>query len=153
VPDYYVHVKFQNRIINMLDTSLDTDASILEMRIFLSNLLGFPLGIFRLRYLNPETNKTIDLYDCWSLKYYGLNKKCTFILETWQGWESFLTYCIKGFTKQCIKAMSFDELIRQYQMKVALYISAHYGNFELASTLIIVHGVRADRPGKLFIFL
>ena len=132
----------------MCDTNLDTDASILEIRIFLSNLLGFPLSIFRLKHANPETNQTIDLFDSRSLKYYDLNKKCTFILETWHGWENFLTYSIKGFTKQCIKGMSNDELIRQYQMKVALYISAHYGNFELASTLIIVHGVRADRPGK-----
>ena len=90
----------------------------------------------------------MDLYDSMTLKHYGLNKKCTFILETWKGWDTFLHYCIKGFTKQCLKAMSQDEFIRQFQMKCALYMCAHYGNFELASTLIVVHGVRADRPGK-----
>lgn len=164
VPDYYVYVKFQKQTINLNSTNLDpNEAYVFELRIFLSNLLGLPLSIFRLKKAavaddDDEENDTqadkkkktkkIDLYDCWTLKHYDITKKCTFILETWHGWDTFLDYCIKGFTKQCLKAMSMDEMIRQYQMKVALYISAHYGSFELASTLMATHGVRADRPGR-----
>ena len=151
VPDYYVHVKFQKETINLCNTNLDSDgeATVFELRIFLSNMLGLPLSIFRLKTSNADKSvKNIDLYDGLTLKHYGIQKKTTFLLETWKGWDTFLHYCIKGFTKQCVKAMSSDEYIRQYQMKCALYIAAHYGNFELASTLIVTHGVRADRPGK-----
>ena len=50
-----------------------------------------------------------------------------------------------GYTKQLIKTMSSDEIIRQYQAKVALYIAAHYGHYDLARSMMSI-GARPDRP-------
>jgi hypothetical protein len=66
-------------------------------------------------------------------------------LETWVGWDPFLKYCMNGYTKQVIKTMSSDEIIRQYQSKVALYLAAHYGHYDLAHSMI-GFGARPDRP-------
>ena len=38
---------------------------------------------------------------------------------------------IQGYTKAVIKLLSSDELVRQYMLQVALFISAHYGNVDL----------------------
>ena len=67
------------------------------------------------------------------------------ILETWIGMESFLNSCIRGYHKHVIKLMSSDEIIRQYQAKVALYLAAHYGHYDLANSMMNL-GARPDRP-------
>jgi hypothetical protein len=41
--------------------------------------------------------------------------------------------------------MSTDEIIRQYQSKVALFIAAHYGQYDLAYSMMNL-GARPDRP-------
>ena len=42
-----------------------------------------------------------------------------------------------GYTKAVIKLLSSDEMVRQYMMQVALYISAHYGNVDLVREKIL----------------
>jgi hypothetical protein len=59
--------------------------------------------------------------------------------------ETFLNSCIKGYHKQVIKTMSQDEIIRQYQARVALYLAAHYGHYDLANSMMNL-GARPDRP-------
>ena len=59
--------------------------------------------------------------------------------------ENFLNSCIRGYHKQVIKTMSSDEIIRQYQAKVALFLAAHYGHYDLANSMMNL-GARPDRP-------
>lgn len=142
ISEFHVFVKFQKERLKLFDTGMDPEESyILEFRIYLSKLLGLPLSIFRLK----DMTNNVDLFDEKKLGDYKINRKSDLVLETWVGWDSFLLNCIKGFTKQAIKLMSQDEFIRQYQMKVALYLAAHYGNLDLTKTLLFM-GVRADRP-------
>ena len=124
VADYFLYVKFKKETMCLYDTELDPyDSTIFELRIYISNLLGLPLSIFRLK-----SAANVELFDDKTFKYYDLHLKSTIILETWQGWDNFLHNTIKGFTKQVLKSMSQDEYIKQYQMRVALYIAAYYGN-------------------------
>ncbi len=66
-------------------------------------------------------------------------------IETWIGWDSFLVDCIKGYSKKVIRSMNGDEILKQYQIKVALYIAAHYGHLDLAHRMLSM-GAKADQP-------
>jgi hypothetical protein len=147
IPDYFIYKKFNKELIPVYDTGIDTDSTILEMRVYISNLIGFPLTTFRLK-----SNSDHELYDDLTLDNYAIlkNNKYQFIIETWQGWDNFLIVTIKGFSKQAFKYMSSDELIKQYQIKVACHIGAHYGCFELVNTMMNM-GAHADEPvgGKI----
>jgi hypothetical protein len=141
VPDYIVNVKFKKETFKLFDTGLDPDESkVFELRVRLSNYLGLPLSVFRIK-----TDSHSELFDERKLRDYGLDFRSTIILETWQNWDNFLLYSTKGFTNLVLKSMSSDEFIKQYQMRVALYIACFHGNFELANTLMSM-GVRSDRP-------
>ena len=85
-------LKFKKDKINLYDTGLDPRTStILELRIFLSNLIGLPLSIFRLK-----TSSDVCMYDNYTLREYYLFQYSEFILETWNEWDDFLQNCIKG---------------------------------------------------------
>ncbi len=92
-PEFYCIVKFKKEKINLYDTGLDKagHSTILELRIFLSNLMGLPLSIFRLK-----TSSDVCMYDNYTLKEYYLSQYSEFILETWNEWDDFLQNCIKG---------------------------------------------------------
>ena len=140
-PEFIVFIKFRKEKVKIFDTELNPmQSTILELRVYLSNLFGYPLSIFRL--IAANTNQV--LFDDKILDDYDIYKK-EIVLETWQGWDKFLHIAIKGFGNQLIKAMSTDEYIRQYQMRCALYLASHYGNVEVFSTLMTM-GVRADQP-------
>lgn len=136
IPDYLIYVRFKKEFLKMVDTNLtnsNTDAYVFELRVQISNILGLPLSIFRLK-----TYDDIEIFDDNKISYYKLNNYEPIILDTWRDWDTFLLNCIKGYKKQVIKEIHTDEFIKQYQLKVALFISAFYGNFELVNTLMFL---------------
>jgi len=106
-PDFYCLVKFKKEKVSLYETGLDPRRStILELRIFLSNLIGLPLSIFRLK-----TSSDVCMYDNYTLKEYYLYQYSEFILETWNEWDEFLQNCIKGLFKFFIKKKKNVSLI------------------------------------------
>ena len=139
--DFLVYVMFQQQVLELINTNFDPFYTlVIELRIFISDLIGIPLSVFRLKTPNSD-----DMYDEHRLSDYNVTRNYQFILETWHGWDFFLENCIKGFTKQVLDLLSKDELIRQYQLKVALFISAFYGNYDLANKTIKL-GAKPDQP-------
>ena len=97
----------------------------------------------------PRGKKTplvpLEMFDCHMLSDYGLGLNSTVKVETWDGWSELLKLCLHGFTTQVMESLSQDEVIARYQMKVALYVAAHFGHVDLAVTLLR-SGMRADEP-------
>jgi hypothetical protein len=140
--DFVVHVKYSKETLTLYNTELDpSQSTVFELKLILSDLLGFPLSIFRLKV----RSSMIDMFDDNLLYDYFVFRRHEILLEIWHGWENFLRNCVKGFHAQVIKTCSHDEFIKQYQLRVALHIAAHYGNVELAAYLMAM-GVRPDRP-------
>lgn len=76
------------------------------------------------------------MYDCHTLDEYGLRVNDTVQMETWDGWNEFLYLATKGVTSHVMEHLSKNDTIQRYQMKVALYIAAHFGHIDLAVTLM-----------------
>lgn len=141
-PDFRFYLTYKQEYFSLYDTELNISrASVLELRVCAANHLGLPLSIFRLK--KPKSEQI--LFDDKTLFEYGIVLTTDLILETWQGWDTFLHYAMSGFHNQLMKSLSTDEYIKQYQMRCALYIAAHYGCVDLAANLIL-QGVRADQP-------
>ena len=71
IPDYLIYVRFKKEFLKMVDTNLtnsNTDAYVFELRVQISNILGLPLSIFRLK-----TYDDIEIFDDNKISYYKLN--------------------------------------------------------------------------------
>lgn len=91
-PDFHCLVKFKKEKLDLYETGLDPlKTTILELRIFLSNLIGLPLSIFRLK-----TTSDVCMYDNYTMREYYLYQYSEFVLETWNEWDEFLQNCVKG---------------------------------------------------------
>lgn len=140
IPDFEIYLKFKKEWMRFYNNEIKLDQCyVLELKIFLSKQLGFPLSSFRLK-----TYTNVDLFDDKYISDYNMAKMC-FQLETWQGWENIIKYTIKGYSKHVIECLNSDEFIKQYQLQVMLFIAAFYGNTHLAEALMQL-GARADRP-------
>ena len=94
-PDFYAFVEFKNNEVKLCDTGLEPRVStVLDLRVYISEFMGLPLSIFRLKSINGAC-----FYDNYTLYDYDLFKPSRFVLETWKGWSSFLDNCIKGEIK------------------------------------------------------
>ncbi|KAL8581202.1 hypothetical protein ACOMHN_038303 [Nucella lapillus] len=107
-----------------------------ELRSLASRKTGLPIGIFRLVLKNGT-----EMYDGHRLEDYGIDVGHTVYLETLDGWSEFLNLSVMGFTPQ----ISSDEATGRYQMKVALFVAAHFGHVDLARAMLR-QGGRASEP-------
>jgi hypothetical protein len=140
IPEFYVYIKFKKELYKFYDSTYQMISyTVYKLRLKLSDELGLPLSIFRMKSGDIELQDNLRLID------YNIQRHGYVQLETWLGWDSFLNNCIKGFTKQVVKTMNNDELIRQYQARVALYIASHYDHIDLAHRLVRL-GARPDKP-------
>ena len=72
----------------------------------------------------------------------------TVSVETWnENWNEFLNYVINGYTPHVVQHISQqrNDNLAKYEMRVALYMAAHYGHMDLAVTLQRL-GARASEP-------
>ncbi|XP_059141688.1 uncharacterized protein LOC131929467 isoform X2 [Physella acuta] len=108
-----------------------THRKMCEIRSIASMKSGLPVGIFRLTTADGR-----EMYDTHSLDDYGVDIGHTILLENWDGWNEFLNLAIMGFTPQVISQLSDEDVLARYQMKVALFIAAHFGHVDLAKCLL-----------------
>ena len=72
----------------------------------------------------------------------------TVSVETWnENWNEFLNYVINGYKPHVVQHISQqrNDNLAKYEMRVALYMAAHYGHMDLAVTLQRL-GARASEP-------
>ncbi|CAD5121081.1 DgyrCDS9620 [Dimorphilus gyrociliatus] len=114
------------------------DLKVHQLRSIVSRKSGLPVSVFRL-----TTVEGTEMYDCQFIDSYGIGVGDRIVLEVWDGWSDMLNAAITGFTSDLMESLFKDDVISRFQMKVALYIAAHYGHVELAVNLLR-HGVRPD---------
>ncbi|XP_033748019.1 protein ANKUB1-like [Pecten maximus] len=138
-PVLFVHCTYNDEVIDIVDKSVTVHTMKVEdLRTIVGKRTGIPVSIFRL-----VNNEGHEMYDGHELYNYNVEAGMTLRMENWDGWNEFINLCIMGFTPQVLAQISTDEVISRFQMKVALFISAHYGCVDLARSLIR-QGVRAD---------
>ncbi|XP_064620330.1 uncharacterized protein LOC135483395 isoform X2 [Lineus longissimus] len=138
-PIVYIFCAYNQDLIQVLEKFKFMDTFISDLRAIASRKTGLPVGVFRL------TKEEKEMYDIHTLDMYDMSIGDTVNLETWDGWNDFLNLAAMGFTSHALTKLSADELVARYQMKVAMYIAAHYGHVDLAVSLIR-QGIRPDEP-------
>ena len=141
-PVLYVSCAYNQETVSIVDKGIEDIGaiSVASFRAVISRKTGLPISVFRL------VNKAaMEMFDVHNFCEYSVNNNDMIYLETWDGWGDFLNFCVFGYKSQVMSHLSSDELICRYQMRVALYISAHFGHVDLAVCLL-KQGVRADEP-------
>ena len=72
----------------------------------------------------------------------SLSKSCR---QVWKGWSNLINATLEGNISAVQNALDEDKAVRFYQMKVAMFMTAHLGLLELAEDMLN-GGVRADEP-------
>ena len=113
------------------------------LKTMITEKTGLHVSVFRL--VSAEGR---EMYDCHPLKKYSIDYGDTVRLETWNGWSAFLQSAVLGQLTPTMKHMVSihdDPLVFKYQLRVALFVAAHYNYTQLAAQLI-KSGARCDEP-------
>lgn len=113
------------------------------LKTMITEKTGLHVSVFRL--VSAEGK---EMYDCHPLKKYSIDYGDTVRLETWNGWGAFLQSATLGQLTPTMKHMVSihdDPLVFKYQLRVALFIAAHFNYTQLA-TQLIKSGARCDEP-------
>lgn len=113
------------------------------LKTMITEKTGLHVSVFRL--VSAEGK---EMYDCHPLKKYSIDYGDTARLETWNGWSAFLQSATLGQLTPTMKHMVSihdDPLVFKYQLRVALFIAAHFNYTQLAAQLI-KSGARCDEP-------
>lgn len=119
------------------------DTKVGDLKAMITEKTGLHVSVFRL--VSPEGN---EMYDCHPLKTYSIDYGDTIQLETWNGWNEFLRAATSGQLTPTLKhmvSMTDDPLVFKYQLRVALFIAAHF-NYSQLATQLIKSGARCDEP-------
>ena len=148
-PSLFVHSAFNGKTTPLFDKIPFKTMVVSEFRGLVSRKVGLPVGAFRL--LNSDGK---EMFDCNLVDEYGVELGSTVNMETWDGWNEFLNLCYLGFATQVMQHLSPIEQVARYQMKVAMYIAAHYNHTDLAVSMQR-NGIRADEaigehPNKMW---
>ena len=114
-----------------------------HFKTMITEKTGLHVSVFRL-----VSSEGKEMYDCHPLKKYSVDYGDTIRLETWNGWGAFLKSATSGQLTPTIKHMVSihdDPLVFKYQLRVALFIAAHFNYTQLA-TQLIKSGARCDEP-------
>ena len=60
-------------------------------------------------------------------------------MECWNGWTELLVACVTGNTKRVLlwfSDLDKEEALTQFQMRIALYVAAHFGHLDLSIGLM-----------------
>ncbi|XP_055957988.1 uncharacterized protein LOC126824151 [Patella vulgata] len=141
-PVLYIQCSHTNETLTIFDNLNVGSMPVKDLRSLVSKRTGLPVGIFRLC-----TSNGTEMFDCHLLEYYGIEAGSKLHLENWDGLNEFINLASRGFTPQVISQISLDDIHGRYLLKVALYIAAHFGNVDLARSLLKLGG-RSDEPIK-----
>ena len=114
-----------------------------ELKTMITEKTGLHVSVFRL--VSAEGK---EMYDCHPMKKYFIDYGDTVRLETWNGWSEFLRSATLGQLTPTMKHMVSvheDPLVSRYQLRVALFIAAHF-NYSQLATQLIKSGARCDEP-------
>ncbi len=140
-PVLYIHSVYNNDVIPILEKMNMRTFTVAELRSIVTRKSGIPVGAFRL--MSPGQ---VEMFDCHTLDSYEVEVGNKIRLETWDGWNEFLNLVVKGLTSQVFASLNTnDDIMARYQMKLALYMAAHFGHVDLAVSLLR-QGIRADEP-------
>lgn len=137
-PTIYIYSVFNDEIVPVIQKINFRTMTVGDFRGIASRKTGLPVGVFRL--LNKHKQ---EMFDCHSLDEYDVELGSTVTLEVWDGWTDFLNLAIMGFATHMMDNLSTDEVTSRYQLKVALYVAAHFGHVDLAVSLLRL-GIHAD---------
>ncbi|XP_022109666.1 protein ANKUB1-like [Acanthaster planci] len=138
-PKLFVHCSFNDEVIEIIDNLDFSSSMVAELRLLISRKIGLPVTVYRIL-----TSSGKEMFDANLLSQYGIEVGCTLKMETIDGWNEFLKSAIIGHTQQVFRYFNqTDETICKFQMRVALFIAAHYGHIDLA-TAMLKNGIRAD---------
>ncbi|XP_064613337.1 protein ANKUB1-like [Liolophura sinensis] len=139
-PVLFIFCVFDRRTINMYHNMQVGHMTVAELKTFAAKKTGIPVGVFRL-----VTRDGREMFDAFTLEKYSVDVGHTVHMETWDGWNDFLKLSVMGYTSNVMAHLFSDEAVARYQMKVALFIAAHFGHVDLAVTLLR-NGIRPNDP-------
>ena len=124
------HSAFNDDIVPLFDKINFTTLPMSDFRARISRKIGLPVGVFRLM-----SESGAEMFDCHTLYDYGVGLGSTIRLDTWDGWNDFLNLAVMGFSSHVMACLMTEEAVAKYQMKVAMYMAAHFGHVDLAVSL------------------
>lgn len=139
-PVLFVKCSHDGEVIEIMDNYFVERMLVEDLRTIVSKRSGLPVCIFR---LVSRTN--LELFDDHDLFYYDIECGDTVFMECWDGWAELINYSILGLTPSVLPLIVSDEIQQRFQLKVVMYIAAHFGCVDLARTCI-KFGIRPDEP-------
>nr|XP_054748968.1 protein ANKUB1-like [Lytechinus pictus] len=137
-PKLFVYCVYNDEKVEILEEVRFDSDYVAALRSIISRRIGLPVTVYRI--LDPNGR---EMYDGNLLSMYDISLGCTVRLETWDGWNDFLRAASIGHTTHVSHNLSQDESIAKFQMRIALFIAAHYGHMDLASAILKM-GYRSD---------
>ena len=128
---FSLHSAFNDDMVPLLDKINFSTLTVSDFRALISRKVGLPVGVFRLL-----SEKGAEMFDFHTLYDYGVVLGSTVRLDTWDGWNDFLNLAVMGFSSHVMANLMADDAVAKYQMKVAMYMAAHFGHVDLAVSLL-----------------
>lgn len=140
-PSLLIRCLFNNRVLPVHEAINIRVATGATLRDIVSRKVGLPVSAFQV-----ISAKGLEIFDCHGLEDYGLDVQGSMVnLEIWEGWSDLICAAIGGSTSRLFPLLSKDEVLAKYQMRVVLYIAAHFGYVDMAVWLMR-KGVRPGDP-------
>ena len=124
------HSAFNDDMVSLFDKINFNTLPMSDFRARISRKIGLPVGVFRLM-----SEAGVEMFDCHTLYDYGVGLGSTIRLDTWDGWNDFLNLAVMGFSSHVMASLMAEDVVAKYQMKVAMYMAAHFGHVDLAVSL------------------
>ncbi|KAJ8043622.1 Protein ANKUB1 [Holothuria leucospilota] len=139
-PKLYAYCAYNDETVEILEDINLSKHTVANLRTMITRRTGLPVTTFRV-----TTQEKKEMYDDNILEKYDIELQDTVRVETWDGWNEFLKAAMIGQTAQVIYHMNQEEGINKFQARVALFIAAHHGHMDLASSML-KYGIRSDEP-------
>ncbi len=137
-PKLHVHCAFNDETVDILEEIDFEQTTIAQLKCMITRKVGIPVTVYRLLTSNGQ-----EMFDANSLEQYDVKFGQTVRMKTWDGWNELLKASILGMARHALHHLSHDEAIAKYQLRVMLFIAAHYGHIDLATT-VLKQGIRPD---------
>ena len=137
-PVLFVKCSHNDELIEIMDDYFVEKMLVEDLRTMVAKKSGLPVSIFRL-----VSRKNLELFDKHTLFDYNIECGDTVYMEIWDGWAELINYSRLGLTPSVMPYIVLDEIQSRFQLKVALYIAAHFGCVDLAR-VCIRNGIRPD---------
>ncbi|PIK42715.1 hypothetical protein BSL78_20439 [Apostichopus japonicus] len=137
-PKLYAYCAYNDETVEILEEIDLSKHTVANLRTMITRRTGLPVTTFRV-----ITKDKREMFDDNLLDKYDIELQDTVRVETWDGWNEFLKAAMIGQTAQVMYHMSQEDSINKFQARVALFIAAHHGHMDLASSILRL-GVRSD---------